>query len=320
MGTSPNSTFFSKTFAKQSPQQTMSFSSRIPARDTETLEASRDALQKLNNTDAEAVSTARKSTLYTLRRLDPNLCPNYPHPATIRVINQDTLSAAIDISSRPSPRTPGENPRPLVVNFANRHRPGGGWLNGAVAQEEALCYRSTLALSLNPRHYPLARDEALYSAHVMVLREEMAHGHGLLQVPVSLLPVVSAVTVAAIRNPEVRTFVLPAPQAGNAGTATATTRKKHVFALDRDRNATKDKMRLALRLAVCHGHGELVLGAMGCGVFANPPEDVAHCWLEVLREDEFAGNWWREVCFAVFDATGEGNYEVFKQVLDGRQV
>jgi uncharacterized protein (TIGR02452 family) len=185
-----------------------------------------------------------------------------------------------------------------------------------VAQEEALCYRSTLALSLHPKHYPLARDEALYSPHVVVLREEMAYGHGLLNVPVSQLPVVSAVTVAAICRPDVHSFTLPT--AGPGGVAR--TREKHVFALDRDRNFTKDKMRLTLRLAALHRHGVLVLGAMGCGVFANPPEDVAHCWLEVLREDEFGGNWWREVCFAVFDASGEGNYEIFRQILDGREV
>ncbi|KAK4155796.1 hypothetical protein C8A00DRAFT_13181 [Chaetomidium leptoderma] len=283
----------------------------------ETTQRSKDVLQEMSRADADAATTARKFTLKHLGRLDPNFCPQYSRPATIQVVNQDTLSAAIDLSSRSPPGNRGDNPHPLVVNFANRYRPGGGWLNGAVAQEEALCYRSSLALSLDPGHYPLGRDEALYTAHVVVLREEMAHGHALLAVPTSQLPVVSAVTVAAICRPEVLTFTLPVR--GAPGDA-AKTREKHVFGLDRDRNLTKDKMRLTLRLAARRRHRMLVLGAMGCGVFENPPEDVAHCWLEVLREDEFAGNWWRKVCFAVFDATGEGNYEIFKQILDGREV
>jgi uncharacterized protein (TIGR02452 family) len=79
-------------------------------------------------------------------------------------------------------------------------------------------------------------------------------------------------------------------------------------------------MRLALRIAATNGHGMLVLGALGCGVYANPPGEVANCWLEVLREAEFRGNWWREVCFAVYDPKNEGNFAVFERVLAGKKV
>ena len=83
---------------------------------------------------------------------------------------------------------------------------------------------------------------------------------------------------------------------------------------------TKEKMRLCLRMAASRGHGLLVLGALGCGAFGNPPEEVAACWLEVLRDDEFGGGWWREIWFAVFDGRNEGNFEVFERVLGGQEV
>ena len=198
----------------------------------------------------------------------------------------------------------------------------GGW---RIAQEEALCYRSSLSLSLNPKEYPLGTNDALYSPYVVIIRSALGDGHQLLHntVPVKYLPAVSVLTVAAIHQPETQSFTVQS-RANNTNTSTTTGGQlppiKRVFAHNRERNLTKDKMRLVLRMAATHGHSALVLGALGCGAFANPPEDVAHCWLEVLREDEFSGNWWREVCFAVYDPKDEGNYDIFKVVLEGKEV
>ncbi len=284
-------------------------------------------LGQLNTTDAAHKST--KCTLDNLLRLDPKLCPSFPKPAVVKVVNLDTLNAAIRLSERASDSgddPQDHNPYPLIVNFASRHSPGGGWRNGAIAQEEAICYRSSLSLSLNKRHYPLGRDEALYSPYVLVMRHDMAEGHGLMcpEIPVYELPVVSAVTVAAIRQPPWLTFKLSGceggPEKGPEKSLYSQPREKHVFARNGDRNLTKDKMRLTLRIAAHHGHRSLVLGALGCGVFRNPPEDVAQCWREVLQEDEFSGNWWREVCFAVYDPKNDGNYDIFKRILHGQEV
>ncbi|SPO05599.1 uncharacterized protein DNG_08286 [Cephalotrichum gorgonifer] len=247
----------------------------------------------------------------SLTRLHPDSCPSYPEPATIKVINDDTLNAAIKLS-KSAQNVDGNLPpaslRPAVVNFANSRSPGGGWLNGAMAQEEAICYRSSLAMSLsNNHHYPLAKDEGLYSPYVLVIRDDLASGHRLYSGHPAGFPVVSALTIAALNKPQIRIFRRHSAD-------------KLVFAQDRDRDATKGKMRLALRMAARHGHANLVLGALGCGVFDNPPEDVAHCWLEVMREDEFSGNWWRKVWFAVYDPKGEGNFGIFDRVLSGRKV
>lgn len=270
-------------------------------------------LSKLNRTD-----DARRSSKHTLSspfRLDPAQCPGLAHPARILVVNDDTLNAAIN-------HCPASLPHPAVINFADRERPGGGWLNGAMAQEESLCYRSSLSVSLETSrrvgHYPLSgtEAEALYAPWVVVLRGDLATGHRLLlnanggDVPdVRDLPVVSVLTVPAIKRPRLR-------KVGNLdGTGW-----KWVFQRDRDRNFTKDKMRLVLRMAAAYGHKHLVLGALGCGVYANPPEDVAWCWLEVMREDEFRGNWWKTVVFAVYDPKNEGNFEIFNRVLGGQKV
>ncbi|KAL8321229.1 hypothetical protein RB597_007494 [Gaeumannomyces tritici] len=375
----------------------------------ETLQVAGDHLQRLQRT--AAARQWHKYSLATLPPLSPRLCPNFAQPATVRVVNEDTLNAGISLVSQHAsaaasalaptsgaltPAAP--DPGVAVMIFGNRHSPGGGWRNGAVAQEEAVCYRSSLALSLEDAQYPLDRSEGVFSPYVLVVRQDMARGgHRLMPGPAEDLPVVSAVTVCAIFKPEISTVPVahgsssssgsraqaeqssrrPAQQqdiqsspagrqpstwsfrswgwvgggssgghsrgtsggggggggSGGGGEASdrraesrttggAATREKPIFALGRDRHYTKEKMRLALRMAASHGKRSLVLGAFGCGVYANPPEDVAQCWLEVLQDDEFRlpGNWWRDVCFAVYDPRGEGNYEVFKRVLHGQQV
>ncbi|KAI1112563.1 hypothetical protein F5Y14DRAFT_421553 [Nemania sp. NC0429] len=270
---------------------------------------------------------AQKATKYSTARLpflDPLPSPSHSQPATIEVTNEDTLNAAIRLlhSHRGGSSDGDEQSRPAVLNFANSRNPGGGWMNGAMAQEEAICYRSSLALSLNPDLYPLRKDEGIYSRYVLVMREDMSSGHHQIAVEPARLPVVSVLTIAALRNPEIRTFQLRTSHvvAGEPDMIRETTRDKHVFRHDHDRDITKGKMRLALRMAARHGHRKLVLGALGCGVFGNPPEDIAHCWLSVLREDEFAGNRWSDVCFAVYDPNREGNYEIFRDILAGRRV
>lgn len=250
---------------------------------------------------------ASKSESLHLDHLPPlraAACPRHAPRAKIRIVNADTLNAAIDLAAR---RPDGG--RVAVLNMASDIHPGGGWLKGAVAQEEALCYRSSLHLGLHKRHYPLKRRGGLYTPDVVVVRGDMAGGHRLLAPAVAHadLPVVSVLSVAAIRRPELRRRQVGADDA-------------YEFARPADRALTADKMRLCLRMAASRGHSLLVLGALGCGAFRNPPEAVVRCWLEVLGEAEFAGGWWREVWFAVYDRKNEGNFEIFEDVLGGVEV
>ena len=58
----------------------------------------------------------------------------------------------------------------------------------------------------------------------------------------------------------------------------------------------------------------LILGAFGCGAFANPPEIVAKVFKEAL---EIYGKYFETVEFAVYCAEEETrNYMIFKEVLE----
>lgn len=157
----------------------------------------------------------------------------------------------------------------------------------------------------------------IYTGDVVVVRSDMPSGHKLLlgsqgvAAPVDL-PVVSVLSIAALRCPDTRTATFQTTPHGN--------HQRLIFARPEDRDLTKDKMRLCLRVAASKGHRLLVLGALGCGAFRNPPREVANCWLEVFAEQEFQGGWWDQVWFAVYDAKNEGNFELFDEVLGDVQV
>ncbi len=74
------------------------------------------------------------------------------------------------------------------------------------------------------------------------------------------------------------------------------------------------RVRIAKLLALCahHGHETLVLGAWGCGVFRNKPEDLAALFREAL-EGSFKGKF-RKVVFAI-KTNNEDVIEPFRKNL-----
>lgn len=268
-----------------------------------------DILRKLPSIQA---AKAEALFLDRLAPLDPADCPGYTKTA-IQVVNEDTFNAAITLASSLPPPTSTTSARVAVLNMASHSSPGGGWIRGAFAQEEMLCYRSSLSLSLHRRYYPWKQRMGLYTRDVVVIRSDMPSGHALLaHLPADQLPVVSALSIAALRTPAISTSTVRLED--------GSTVDEEMYARPQDRDLTKDKMRLCLRMAAARGHGRLVLGALGCGAFRNPPGEVARCWREVFAEAEFAGGWWESVVFAVYDTKGEGNFAVFESVLGGVEV
>ena len=240
-----------------------------------------------------------------LHPLSPQKCPNLPK-TPIRVLNSDTIDAALSLSTSTS--TSSGKPV-LILNMANAYHSGGGWLSGALAQEEALCYRSSLSFTLKTRYYPLPEAGGIYSPTVVVIRESMSDGHGLLDLSKpDQLPIVSCVSVAGISGPKV----------------TKNGKGEEVYKDFKDRDIMKEKMRVVLRIAAVNKHRVLVLGALGCGAFGNPRGEVMQCWKEVFGENEFDGGWWEAVVFAVMEPgegkDGNGNFGVFYRELDGVKV
>jgi uncharacterized protein (TIGR02452 family) len=184
---------------------------------------------------------------------------------------------------------------PAVLNMANAFHAGGGYLSGAGAQEENLCRRSAYCLALEAPeslrallgqtkadHYPFGDADGMYTLDVLVLRSSEDTGYAWLEEPRKL----SFIAVAPIDRPRVTRDRPPRLEA-------------------QARILTKEKVRTILRIGCLHRHDALVLSALGCGAFANPPHDVAALFEEVLAEREFQGVF-KEITFAILDDQNAG--------------
>jgi uncharacterized protein (TIGR02452 family) len=210
----------------------------------------------------------------------------------IEVTDETTLEAAKRICKEDA------DANPFVLNFASAKNPGGGFLNGAQAQEESLARSSSLfpCLSANFEMYEYNRrgdsclysDWMIYSPRVPVFRNDDG---SLLQKPYSV------------------TF-LTAP-AVNAGVV----RQKEPGKMHLIEPVNRERARKFLWIANRENHETLVLGAWGCGVFQNDPQEIARMFKDLLA-NEFE-NCFARVIMAIYDRTPAKNvYNAFVKVFE----
>jgi uncharacterized protein (TIGR02452 family) len=71
-----------------------------------------------------------------------------------------------------------------------------------------------------------------------------------------------------------------------------------------------------LAIARQHGHRSLVLGAWGCGVFKNDPQEIAQWFHAALIDNLMFSGAFERVVFAVLDrSTAQENFRAFHDVF-----
>lgn len=196
-----------------------------------------------------------------------------------------------------------------ILNMASASNPGGGVYGGAGAQEEYLfrCsdyYRFLFQYAINfdcrsygitpnaQHRYPLDRNfGGVYTHGVTIFRDTVAKGYPLIDQPWHANFI--AVAACNLRHDE-RGERIPS------------------YLIE----TTKNKIRTILRIAAANNQTRLVLGALGCGAFGNPPRHIAELFRDILHEEEFRTRF-REVDFAIIGDHNDlkGNYQAFKEVI-----
>jgi len=178
--------------------------------------------------------------------------------------------------------------KPLVLNMASEYKPGGGVCKGSMAQEEELFRRSNYWWSISDKPYPLV-NKAVLTKDVIVIKDT---DYGLLE------------------NTFVGDFI-----------ACPAIRRPNLSDDDKYSNYDRKDMRKRIfnifEIGVLNKNDSLLLGAFGCGAFRNPPVEVAKLFKEAI---EYYDGYFREIRFAVLDTKGEGNYEIFRDMVMGANI
>jgi uncharacterized protein (TIGR02452 family) len=241
---------------------------------------------------AEELKQAKAGTrLYSPERPAVAQIVESKRPTKFEVKNETTFQALA--------RLAGLGGHLACLNFASAKNPGGGFLNGSLAQEEALaCASGLYSCLLNaPEYYERNRanrsalylDLAIFSPLVPFFRNDLG---ALVEKPI-LASVITS----------------PAPNAG-AIAQNEPANLRHV------EPTLWRRAEQVLAIAGAHQVDHLVLGAWGCGVFRNDPRVVGRIFAELLKPPgKFAGVF-DSVVLAVLDRSDtEATYRAFVAVF-----
>ena len=193
-----------------------------------------------------------------------------------------------------------------VLNMANAHVPGGGYLEGLVAQEENMFRRTDCHFSINVN----TLDENGY-----YLKEytDLINGE-------------NNVVYLDYENPRICIRGQEFKNREDLGYRWLS--EDEIFPFYEMRSAAIDlrtgvkfsekecvkRVRAQFNTLKKYKIKHVVLGAHGCGAFLNPPEKVANVYRKVIKEftDDF-----KVIAFAIFNAGyGPDNYSVFRNILE----
>ncbi len=195
---------------------------------------------------------------------------------------------------------------PAILNLASAKKPGGGYRDGMGAQEESLCYSSTLSLSLyqygDPKYINIRESGVptreigytldmnwggIYSPDVTFFRNNISKYYTLRETSFKC----DVITVAALCFNGKSHY---------AGIDELSYRSEDGGFTPEGEEIMLNKIRTIFRMGVEHGKDSLILGAFGCGAYRLPSSEVARQFRVVMEEPEFK-NKFKLLVFAILE-------------------
>jgi uncharacterized protein (TIGR02452 family) len=204
----------------------------------------------------------------------------------IEVTNESSIDAIIRLNQEGYSNT-------MCLNFASVNKPGGGFINGAQAQEESLARSSGLYDTLIPHKgfytgsikSVFYSDDMIYSPKVPFIKNDKG----------DLIPTIltSVITAAAVNLNKLISENI-----------------KTLYKEDQDHIKNTMDKRIDKLLSLCKhkNHEVIILGAWGCGVFKNDPNVIAELFNKHLNNKY--KNVFKKVVFAIYkDVINKGKFK-----------
>ena len=216
-----------------------------------------------------------------------------------------TVSDLDSVSALFAFREPGR--KIAVLNFASYKEPGGRFLDGSTAQEESLCHASNLyevlaqerlfyAWNNQFKNRSLYFNRALYSANVTFFHPSLMPEENMTQ---KQLDACRGNAILA----DVITCAAPNKYAA----------QKYCGVSDAENTkALQERIRFVLDIAELNQVATLILGAYGCGVFGQDPEEAAGIFKTLLSSGRYH---FGLVVFAVPGGPSDMNHMAFQNTF-----
>lgn len=179
-----------------------------------------------------------------------------------------------------------------ALNFASFKHPGGQFLSGSNAQEEALCHASNLYNILLPA------TNGYYNTNKKMLNRSLYQDRSI-YIPDVVFDINHGINVVTC---DIITCAAPNKRSAQ---------KYHNVSDEDVRKALVSRIDHVLYVAYLEEVDTLILGAFGCGVFGNDPYEVASIFKDLLSIKYY--NCFDKIIFAI---PGGKNLEAFVEVFN----
>ena len=217
-----------------------------------------------------------------LKFIDKDIYDNFTKKfdkTNIIVENCDVIESIIELNKK-SPSN--INNKMLVLNLASDKSFGGGVRTGAMAQEEELFRKTDYGNHYGRQLYPLEKNEFLYTPCIYVVKDSN-YKH----LDANNIIPFDGLAIAGIRNPSLVNGKLS----------------------EYDYNLTKQKIETIFKFALYNKNTNLILGALGCGVFRNPPEDIVEIYNYCLEK---YNGYFENIIFSILSINND-NFKIFNE-------
>lgn len=247
------------------------------------VERAEDAKKWLHTLSVKARSLVEEGVDSTRMYVKGDYCyerVTYPFSDTaIYLLNTDTVSALFQAQSIAG--------KSGVLNFASYKHPGGGFLKGSMAQEEALCHCSTLYPALDSKRWVFYEPHTVFSNGGLYDDEFL-----------------STEDVYFFKGQSISSSMCKATVVTAAATNFKAANNK-----DAAKTSMLKRMQYVYHLFNYLDCDTIVLGAWGCGVFGHDTSFVAKAWRDVINSELFS------IANVIFAVPGTSHYDKFKEVF-----